>query len=254
MSLINDALKRVKTAQQQQPPSSSIGPQLKPVEPAPPARSVVGIVIPVAFAAVALLSLFLLWELRKQKDLTDATPVRAQANHPDTRSLETQGGSANPAAVQPSGHESVTRTSALATSPGVSTPIDSAAALRPTERDRTEPRATSESNPSSAAVQSLQSTGQVAAVTVGEGVLGTNQTGIANSITNNVGTNDVAPAKPPPLKLQGIVYDPKRPSAVINGRTVFVGDRIRQLRVVAITAETATLVDSSHTNVLSLAE
>jgi hypothetical protein len=109
-------------------------------------------------------------------------------------------------------------------------------------------------NQSAASTQSLQSTSQVAAVSVGEGLLGTNQTGISNSVSNNVVTNDVAPPKPAPLKLQGIVYDPKRPSAVINGRTVFVGDRIRQMRVIAITADTATLVDSSHTNVLSLAE
>lgn len=126
--------------------------------------------------------------------------------------------------------------------------------MRSPDNDRSEPRRVTELNQSPAVVQAFQSTGQVAVVVAGEGVPGTNQTGIPNSVSNNVGTNAVAPPKPAPLKLQGIVYDPKRPSAVINGRTVFVGDRIRQMRVIAITPETATLVDSSHTNVLSMAE
>jgi hypothetical protein len=53
--------------------------------------------------------------------------------------------------------------------------------------------------------------------------------------------------------LQGIVYS-KRPSAVINGKTLFVGDRIREFRVVAITPDTAILSGAGRTNVLSLSE
>jgi hypothetical protein len=36
------------------------------------------------------------------------------------------------------------------------------------------------------------------------------------------------------LKLQGIVYDKVKPSAIINGRTYFVGDGLRDAKVVAI--------------------
>jgi hypothetical protein len=38
----------------------------------------------------------------------------------------------------------------------------------------------------------------------------------------------------PPLTLQGIFYRPKNPSALINGRTLFVGDQIGEVKVIAI--------------------
>ena len=63
-----------------------------------------------------------------------------------------------------------------------------------------------------------------------------------------------APAPPPKpvLRLQGIVVHPTRPSAVINGKTVFVGDKVADKRVLAIDADTVTLTGSGETNVLTL--
>jgi len=55
-----------------------------------------------------------------------------------------------------------------------------------------------------------------------------------------------------PLKLQGIVFNPKRPSALINGRVMFVGERIRDLRIIAIRPDSVVLSGNSRTNVLSL--
>ena len=63
-----------------------------------------------------------------------------------------------------------------------------------------------------------------------------------------------APPKPAPLKLQAIVFNPARPSAIVSGRTLFIGDRIGEFRVVAITQENATLVGAGQTNVLSLVD
>lgn len=57
---------------------------------------------------------------------------------------------------------------------------------------------------------------------------------------------------PPPLKLQGIVYNPRRPSALINGRVVFVGDRIRDLKISAIHADNVVLTGVGRTNLLNL--
>jgi hypothetical protein len=71
--------------------------------------------------------------------------------------------------------------------------------------------------------------------------------------TNSAPTAEPELPKPPPLKLQGIVFS-KRPSAVINGKTFFVGDRLREFRVVAITPETAILTSGGRTNVLSFSE
>jgi hypothetical protein len=62
-------------------------------------------------------------------------------------------------------------------------------------------------------------------------------------------------APPPPkpaLKLQGIVYNPLRPAAMISGKTLFIGDKTGEWRVTAIDQESATLVSASHTNVLTL--
>lgn len=42
-------------------------------------------------------------------------------------------------------------------------------------------------------------------------------------------------------KLQGIYWRPSRPSAVVNGKTVFVGDRVETARVTAIDQESVTL-------------
>jgi hypothetical protein len=66
----------------------------------------------------------------------------------------------------------------------------------------------------------------------------------------------VVPVEPPKpaLKLQGIVYNPLRPAAMISGKTLFIGDRTGEWRVTAINPESATLVSGGQTNVLTLAQ
>jgi hypothetical protein len=55
------------------------------------------------------------------------------------------------------------------------------------------------------------------------------------------------------LRLQGILYNPTRPSAIINGNTVFVGEKVADWSVTAIAAQTVTLQDANgQTNILSL--
>jgi hypothetical protein len=46
------------------------------------------------------------------------------------------------------------------------------------------------------------------------------------------GTNNPVPvpAEPPPLKLQGVIIHPTRPSAIISGKTVFIGDAVGEAR------------------------
>ena len=62
----------------------------------------------------------------------------------------------------------------------------------------------------------------------------------------------VVPPKPPGPKLQGILYTVIRPCAIISGKTVFVGDSVGKLRVVAISKHSVTLQNETETNVLSL--
>jgi hypothetical protein len=60
-----------------------------------------------------------------------------------------------------------------------------------------------------------------------------------------------APPKPAP-KLQSIVFHPTRPSAMISGKVLFVGDKFGEWRVAAISQESATLVAAGQTNILIL--
>ncbi len=56
----------------------------------------------------------------------------------------------------------------------------------------------------------------------------------------------------PAIRLQAIVFHPTRPSAMINGKTLFVGDMLGEMRLVAISRESATLVGGGQTNLLTL--
>ena len=65
----------------------------------------------------------------------------------------------------------------------------------------------------------------------------------------------MAPATTPipaPLKLQGIFYRPTNPSAVVNSRTVFVGDIIANGKVKAIDRQSVTIDLGGETKVLTL--
>jgi len=60
--------------------------------------------------------------------------------------------------------------------------------------------------------------------------------------------------KPAPLKLQGIFFNANNPSAVVNGRSVNLGERVGAFFVLGISPSTVTLANGSQTNVLSLSE
>jgi hypothetical protein len=60
------------------------------------------------------------------------------------------------------------------------------------------------------------------------------------------------PPAPPPLKLQGIFYTRKNPSAVINGKIRTVGDRIGEAQLLAIGPESVSVVVAGKTNELTL--
>lgn len=69
----------------------------------------------------------------------------------------------------------------------------------------------------------------------------------------------VAPAVTTPLapvlpKLNGIFFNPTRPTAIVNNKLVSIGSRSGEFTVVAITQTSVFLVSGSQTNVLSLSE
>jgi hypothetical protein len=75
----------------------------------------------------------------------------------------------------------------------------------------------------------------------------------AGSVTNTELTA-LEPTKPSPpvFKLQGIFYRPARPSAMVNSKTVFVGDKVATARILAIGRESVTLECEGQTKVLTL--
>lgn len=61
-----------------------------------------------------------------------------------------------------------------------------------------------------------------------------------------------APPATPAFKLQGIFYRVKNPSAVINSKTVYVGDIISDAKIKSIDRQTVTLDRDGETSVLTL--
>jgi len=60
------------------------------------------------------------------------------------------------------------------------------------------------------------------------------------------------PAAGPAFKLQGIFYRPSNPSAVVNSKTVYIGDLILNGKVKAIDRQTVTIDVAGSTQVLTL--
>jgi hypothetical protein len=208
MSLINDALKRAREAQDQAAPPPP-APALRPVEPSQTARHGLGVMLPAALAVVALLVLLFVWQYSQRDTVRKAggptpentAPVTSPAQQHAVQPPVTAPAATSVAAVPP------------AAAPQIATnPASVAAVAQPAPA----PTANTESNALVVAVQ--------------------------------------APPKPAPLRLQGIVFNPTSPSAMISGKTVYVGDKLGQMRVVAINQQSATLVGNGETNVLTFAQ
>ena len=74
------------------------------------------------------------------------------------------------------------------------------------------------------------------------------------AVTNAPSGSNAVPAVPPPPepKLQGILFDPARPCAIVDGRTVFIGGHVGEFRVTAISKNGVTLKNGTETKVLGL--
>lgn len=72
----------------------------------------------------------------------------------------------------------------------------------------------------------------------------------ANLFQKKQPATNTAPQLP---RLQGISYNPTRPSVIINGNTLFVGEKVADWTVTAISNEHVTVQDDNgQTNILSL--
>jgi hypothetical protein len=215
MSLINDALRRAKQAQLQNPSPEAAPPQFRP--PDEPAHSTVrgmGLALPIACTILALLGLLALWEMPKRNAGHNGDEMVARAN-------------TNPQPA-PSPANSPPTTPA----PPVASP---AVTVSPVALPQPAPALAS-------AATNLPSVSEIAGLTAQQ------------STGTNVAVAPEPPRTPAEPRLQGILFSPSRPSAWINGKALFVGGHLGDMRVVAITRETVTLVGASKTNLLSLSE
>jgi hypothetical protein len=224
MSLINDALRRAKQAQKEAPPSNPTPiSEFRPVEaPVQAARHGLGLLVPVSLGLVALMALLLLWELTRRGPATGAPPT----------------GSALDVAAR-------------------TAPAESTAAAVPAELPATHGTQSVGSNTGTGKPTSANAPESIASAPEHSNNLGAansaSSTNLASGPTEGLETNHVAaePA-PAPLRLQSIVYNPRRPSALISGRVLFIGDKIKDLRVTAIHSTDVVLTGTGSTNVLSL--
>jgi hypothetical protein len=75
------------------------------------------------------------------------------------------------------------------------------------------------------------------------------------AVTESVATNAPVVASPPPAepwRLQGISFNPNAPSAVVNGRVLYLGDTVNGFRLTAISPVAVTLERGTESLVLDL--
>jgi len=214
MSLINDALNRAKQAQQNNPPPPPDLP-FRPADPSPPQSSGRPILlIVVVLVVLGLAALLVVLAWPKR----GAERTVADAMQSEAPAVET---------ITPSAEAPPTNPVPVVEPAFETPPPEPAPAVVP-------PPATVEpATPTNTPV-----------------VAATN-----DSPTNvTVAAADTTPPKPALPKLQGIFYRPERPSAVVSGKNVFIGSRVGEFHVLAITKESVTVGSATQTNVLSLGE
>ena len=192
MSLINDALKRAKQAQQENPPTTPPL-EFRPVEPSQKEnRSTTLLVVGLTLVITMILGLagVLVWFVSQSKQ----TPLAVAARVADA-----------PLAPLPQ-----------------KAPPETAPVIKPTPTITSKPDSYIE-NPEEP-----------------------NTNGVP------VGAAIVDTIKLPALKLQGIFFSPSNPSADVNGKTVYLGDRVNGFRLLAVSPVSATFGSATETNVLSL--
>jgi cytoskeletal protein RodZ len=217
MSLINDALRRAREAERDAPPPPSPQMQFRPVEPAQHPRHGLGLIVPAALAVVALLALLFIWQLARERMAIEPREVQAPT----------------PPAAQPK----------IAPQPTVPPPEVVAAATQPSPPP---PQPSPQTASATGVTNPLAVTATTTPASPPEAKEQENEVAIPVAITR--------PPEPesPPLKLQAIAFNPKQPCVVINGTILFVGEKLGDLRVVAIDRKSATLVGVGRTNILTM--
>lgn len=228
MSLINDALKRAKQAQQKSLaplPAAAAAPASRAVEPARLHengwRGLLPFGLGLLIVAGALISWFVLQSNAMRKSPPNPVPVKPQPVAHTT-----------PAAAPSASEEKLK----LAKQDNVipNAPIQNAKPVAPVAAP----------NPGSSAATPVTS--------VPNASLSPPTGPVAAEVAPNTMVANVPPATPALPKLQGIFYRPERPAALVDGKMVLVGRMSGDYRIVAISQQTVTVVRAGQTNVLEM--
>jgi len=226
MSLINDALKNAHRKADQPRQSPVDGLALRPAELAQPPRrnlwlipAIVG--LPFALLAIVAVNFHHARKSNHGEPSLETLSVNARETTPAPPPRAT-----TPQSVAPS---APAKAEISATHKAVERPVPAVVAVSP--------------DPAPVAVEP-----GAASAMPGTGAVTQAALGATAPVAGSTPTSVAAP-KPEPLRLQAIIYHPARPSALISGKTVFVGERVQGMKVVGITRETAT-VEANGKNLL----
>lgn len=228
MSLINDALKRAKEAQ---PSPTRVPAAAGPMEPAPeaPRRSLPWFFFPAVLAILTGASWFLIkgWDAHRQSLVNYGSPVtiRAREVAPPTPPAPT-GETAPETVATPA----VAPAAAVVHSPDFIPAVnrDSSAPLSSVNRNFALDEEPSAAPAETAATPAISDTPAVPPVPV------------------------PAAGPLPTFRLQGIFFRNTSPSAMVNGKSVFVGDFVSGAQIKAIDRERVTLEYEGQTKTLTL--
>lgn len=87
---------------------------------------------------------------------------------------------------------------------------------------------------------------------VGSAKAETPNAAVTATVAGSTNVEAAVPETFPTLKLQGLIWDPQRPSVVINGKSLFVGEKVERAKVTAIDEESVTLIWNGQQRVLTL--
>ena len=219
MSLVNEALKRAKEAHDKQAGTPLRGAPLHTIE-TPPA-SKMWIVALLCFVLALIGAGGGIWYWKKHQP---QPPLQTKTESPAQPAAQPQPVAAKKSALKPSAAPIATATPP-AVPKGESAPA-------------TAPAAEPAPKPESAA---------------GAIVVDNRRVNIIPPTPAAIPAPTIPPPSPPvPLRLQGILYSASKPAAIINGRTVWVGDRISGMTISAIESDHITVIYSNQPIVIRM--
>ncbi len=250
MSLINDALKRARQfTKKESPPAPGSETPLQPVENEPkktPTRwGLVGAVVLLGLAGWLFMNW---WSARSGSASSQATaPPRGATNRSIASRMVGSIAAASNVVRSVTNLRHEAEVAFGTTSPPVAAPSTAMVAVAAATHQGAAPVVTARAEVSS-----------VVAATDPKADPASEST---NAVVAQNGSEVVPSSRPasatrsavfPPLKLQGIYYRIARPSALINNRTLFVGDEIEGVRIMAIERFGVTIELGGKTKELSL--